>query len=180
MTKITNRTIDKSYEIYLSLYQAVTGTEEEKNIYKQFSRDFFDLIVVDECHRGSAAEDSAWHDILTYFNSATQIGMTATPKEEYNISTSTYFGDPLYTYSLKQGIEDGFLAPYKVLKIGLNRDLMGWRPELGKTDKFGNEIEDKQYTQSDFDRTLVLENVPKKLPSVLCNFKEKMIRTQKQ
>lgn len=134
MTKITNRTIDKSYEIYLSLYQAVTGTEEEKNIYKQFSRDFFDLIVVDECHRGSAAEDSAWHDILTYFNSATQIGMTATPKEEYNISTSTYFGDPLYTYSLKQGIEDGFLAPYKVLKIGLNRDLMGWRPELGKTD----------------------------------------------
>lgn len=106
--------------------------------------------------------------------------MTATPKEEYNISTSTYFGDPLYTYSLKQGIEDGFLAPYKVLKIGLNRDLMGWRPELGKTDKFGNEIEDKQYTQSDFDRTLVLENVPKKLPSVLCNFKEKMIRTQKQ
>lgn len=170
MTKITNRTIDKSYEIYLSLYQAVTGTEEEKNIYKQFSRDFFDLIVVDECHRGSAAEDSAWHDILTYFNSATQIGMTATPKEEYNISTSTYFGDPLYTYSLKQGIEDGFLAPYKVLKIGLNRDLMGWRPELGKTDKFGNEIEDKQYTQSDFDRTLVLEKRTKEVAKRVMQF----------
>lgn len=157
MTKITNRKIDKSYEIYLSLYQAVTGTEEEKNAYKEFSPDFFDLIVVDECHRGSAAEDSAWHDILTYFQSATQIGMTATPKESTNISTSTYFGEPLYTYSLKQGIEDGFLAPYKVLKIGLNRDLMGWRPELGKLDKYDNEIEDKLYEQKDFERTLVLE-----------------------
>ena len=157
MTKITNRKIDKSYEIYLSLYQAVTGTDDEKNIYKEFSPDFFDLIVVDECHRGSAAEDSAWHDILTYFQSATQIGMTATPKEETNISTSTYFGEPLYTYSLKQGISDGFLAPYKVLKIGLNRDLMGWRPELGKLDKFENEIEDKLYEQKDFERTLVLE-----------------------
>ena len=170
MTKITNRTIDKSYEIYLSLYQAVTGTEEEKNIYKQFSKDFFDLIVVDECHRGSAAEDSAWHDILTYFDSATQIGMTATPKEEYNISTSTYFGEPLYTYSLKQGIEDGFLAPYKVLKIGLNRDLMGWRPELGKLDKYGNEIEDKQYTQADFDRTLVLEKRTKEVAKRVMQF----------
>ena len=170
MTKITDRTIDKSYEIYLSLYQAVTGTEEEKNIYKQFSPDFFDLIVVDECHRGSAAEDSAWHDILTYFSSATQIGMTATPKEETNISTSTYFGEPLYTYSLKQGIEDGFLAPYKVLKIGLNRDLMGWRPELGKLDKYGNEIEDKQYGQTDFDRTLVLEKRTKEVAKRVMQF----------
>lgn len=157
MTKITNRKVDKSYEIYLSLYQAVTGNESEKNIYKEFSPDFFDLIVVDECHRGSAAEDSAWHDILTYFSSATQIGMTATPKEETNISTSTYFGEALYTYSLKQGISDGFLAPYKVFKIGLDKDLMGWRPELGKKDKFGNEIEDKEYTQTDYNKTLVLE-----------------------
>ena len=156
MTKITNRKVDKSYEIYLSLYQAVTGNEAEKNIYKEFSPDFFDLIVVDECHRGSAAEDSAWHDILTYFSSATQIGMTATPREETNISTSTYFGEPLYTYSLKQGISDGFLAPYKVLKIGLDKDLMGWRPELGKKDNFGNEIEDKEYQQKDYDRILVL------------------------
>ena len=170
MTKITNRKVDKSYEIYLSLYQAITGTAEEKNVYKQFSQDFFDLIVVDECHRGSAAEDSAWHDILTYFSSATQIGMTATPKEEYNISTSTYFGEPLYTYSLKQGIEDGFLAPYKVIKIGLNRDLMGWRPELGKTDKFGNEIEDRQYTQSDFDRTLILEKRTKEVAKRVMQF----------
>ena len=172
MTKITNRTIDKSYEIYLSLYQAVSGTEEEKNIYKQFSPDFFDLIIVDECHRGSADEDSAWHDILTYFDSATQIGMTATPKEEYNISTSTYFGEPLYTYSLKQGIEDGFLAPYKVLKIGLNRDLMGWRPELGKLDKYGNEIEDKEYTQADFDRTLVLEKRTKEVAKRIMQFQK--------
>lgn len=170
MTKITNRRIDKSYEIYLSLYQAVTGTDEEKNIYKEFSPDFFDLIVVDECHRGSAAEDSAWHDILTYFSSATQIGMTATPKEETNISTSTYFGEPLYTYSLKQGIDDGFLAPYKVLKIGLDKDLMGWRPELGKTDKFGNEIEDKQYQQSDFDRILVLEKRTKEVAKRIMQF----------
>lgn len=170
MTKITNRKIDKSYEIYLSLYQAVTGTEDEKNIYKEFSPDFFDLIVVDECHRGSAAEDSAWHDILTYFSSATQIGMTATPKEEANISTSTYFGEPLYTYSLKKGIDDGFLAPYKVLKIGLDKDLMGWRPELGKTDKFGNEIEDKQYQQSDFDRILVLEKRTKEVAKRIIQF----------
>ena len=170
MTKITNRIIDKSYEIYLSLYQAVTGTEEEKNIYKEFSPDFFDLIIVDECHRGSAAEDSAWHDILTYFNSATQIGMTATPKEQYNVSTSTYFGEALYTYSLKQGIEDGFLAPYKVLKIGLNRDLMGWRPELGKTDKFGNEIEDREYTQPDYDRVLVLEKRTKEVAKRVMQF----------
>lgn len=170
MTKITNRKIDKSYEIYLSLYQAVTGTDEEKNIYKEFSPDFFDLIVVDECHRGSAAEDSAWHDILTYFSSATQIGMTATPKEETNISTSTYFGEPLYTYSLKQGIDDGFLAPYKVLKIGLDKDLMGWRPELGKTDKFGNEIEDKQYQQSDYDRILVLEKRTKEVAKRIMQF----------
>lgn len=170
MTKITNRKIDKSYEIYLSLYQAVTGTEEEKNIYKQFSPDFFDLIVVDECHRGSAAENSAWHDILTYFTSATQIGMTATPKEDKDISTSTYFGEPLYTYSLKQGIDDGFLAPYKVLKIGLNRDLMGWRPELGKTDKYGNEIEDKEYVQKDFDRILVLEKRTKEVAKRIMHF----------
>ena len=129
MTKITKRQIDKSYEIYLALYQAVTGTEEEKNIYKQFSPDFFDLVVVDECHRGSAAEDSAWREILEYFSSATQIGMTATPKETKDVSTSYYFGDPVYTYSLRQGIEDGFLAPYKVVRIALDKDVVGWRPD---------------------------------------------------
>jgi len=157
MTKITKRQIDKSYEIYLSLYQAVTGNEEDKNIYKQFSPDFFDLIVIDECHRGSAAEDSAWRDILDYFSSATQIGLTATPKETKDVSSSDYFGDPVYTYSLKQGIEDGFLAPYKVIRIDIDRDLQGWRPSIGQTDKSGQLIEDRIYNQIDMDRSLVLE-----------------------
>ncbi|HEY4697890.1 MAG TPA: DEAD/DEAH box helicase family protein [Gallionella sp.] len=157
MTKITNRTVDKSYEIYLSLYQAVTGTEEDSNIYKQFSPDFFDLIIVDECHRGSAAQDAAWHEVLSYFSSATQIGMTATPKETKEVSNIHYFGEPIYTYSLKQGISDGFLAPYKVVRIGLDKDLDGWRPEKGKLDKYGNEIEDREYNERDFDRNLILE-----------------------
>jgi len=157
MTKIANRTADKAYEIYLSLYQAVTGTEEEQNIYKQFSPDFFDLVVVDECHRGSAADDASWRKVLEYFSSATQIGMTATPKETKNVSNIEYFGEPLYTYSLKQGIADGFLAPYKVVRIGLDKDLDGWRPEKGKTDKYGNEIEDREYNERDFDRNLILE-----------------------
>ena len=157
MTKITHRQIDKSYEIYLSLYQAVTGSEEEKNIYKQFSRDFFDLIIVDECHRGSAAEDSAWREVLEYFRSATQIGMTATPKETRYISNIDYFDDSIYTYSLKQGIEDGFLAPYKVIRIDIDKDLEGWRPTAGKQDKYGELIEDRIYNQHDMDNTLVLE-----------------------
>lgn len=157
MTKVTNRTVDKSYEIYLSLYQAVSGSEEEKNVYKQFSPDFFDLVVVDECHRGSADENSAWRDILDYFSSATQIGMTATPKETDTISNIHYFGEPVYTYTLKQGIEDGFLAPYKVIRIDLDRDLQGWRPEKGKRDKYGKLIDDRIYNQQDFDKQLVLE-----------------------
>jgi len=157
MTKVTNRKVDKSYEIYLSLYQAVSGTEEEQNIYKQFSPDFFDLVVVDECHRGSAADDASWRKILEYFSSATQIGLTATPKETKDISNTHYFGDPIYTYSLKQGIEDGFLAPYKVVRIGLDKDLDGWRPEKGKLDKHGHEIEDREYNDLDYDRSLVLE-----------------------
>lgn len=157
MTKIEKRQANKSYEIYLSLYQAVTGTEEERNIYKQFSRDFFDLIVIDECHRGSAAADSAWRDILDYFSSATQIGLTATPKETKEVSNIDYFGEPIYTYSLRQGIDDGFLAPYKVVRIDLDKDLTGWRPDKGMTDKYGNTIEDRIYNQRDFDKNLVLE-----------------------
>lgn len=157
MTKIQKRQANKSYEIYLSLYQAVTGNEEERNIYKQFSPGFFDLIVVDECHRGSAAENSAWRQILEYFSSATQIGLTATPKETKDVSNIDYFGEPIYTYSLKQGIEDGFLAPYKVVRIDIDKDLEGWRPEQGKLDRYGNEIEDRIYNQRDFDKTLVLE-----------------------
>jgi type I restriction enzyme R subunit len=157
MTKITHRQVDKSYEIYLALYQAVSGTEEERNIYRQFSRDFFDLVVVDECHRGSAAEASAWREILDYFSGATQIGMTATPKETRDVSNIQYFGEPVYTYSLKQGIEDGFLAPYKVVRIDFDKDLTGWRPERGKVDKHGELIEDRIYNGRDFDRSLVLE-----------------------
>lgn len=153
----TTKKVDTSYEIYLSLYQAVSGTQEERNIYKQFSPDFFDLIVVDECHRGSAAEDSAWRDILTYFQSATQVGLTATPKETDTVSNSDYFGQPIYTYSLKQGIEDGYLAPYKVVRVDLDKDTFGWRPTEGMTDKLGNVIEDRIYTGADMNRKLVLE-----------------------
>ena len=157
MTKISKRQIDKSYEIYLSLYQAVTGTEEAQNIYKQFTPDFFDLIVIDECHRGSAAEDSAWREILEYFKTATHVGLTATPKETKEVSSITYFGDPIYSYTLRQGIEDGFLAPYKVVRIDIDKDLQGWRPSKGQVDKSGQLIEDRIYNQADMDRSLVLE-----------------------
>jgi type I restriction enzyme R subunit len=157
MTKIKNRKVNKAFEIYLALYQAITGSDERADIFRQFSPDFFDLIVVDECHRGSAADNSAWRVILDYFSSATQIGLTATPKETVDVSTTHYFGDPVYTYSLKQGIEDGFLAPYKVVRVDLDRDLAGWRPEKGKRDKHGEEIKDRIYNQRDFDRGLVLE-----------------------
>nr|WP_197047438.1 DEAD/DEAH box helicase family protein [Planktothrix serta] len=135
MTKIQKRQVNKSPEIYLALYQAVSGTEEDKNIYKQFSPNFFDLIVIDECHRGSASDDSAWREILDYFNNATQIGLTATPKETEDVSNIDYFGKPIYTYSLKQGIDDGFLAPYKVIRIDLDKDLEGWKPKPGQRDK---------------------------------------------
>ncbi len=157
MVKVQNRDADKAYEVYLALYQAVSGTEERHNIYREFSPDFFDLIVVDECHRGSASADSAWREILEYFEPAVQLGLTATPKETTDISTTHYFGDPLYTYSLKQGIEDGFLAPYRVVRVGLDRDLEGWRPEDGMRDKYGHEVEDRMYGQKDFDRNLVID-----------------------
>jgi type I restriction enzyme R subunit len=157
MTKISKRHVNKSFEIYLSLYQAVTGTEEEQNIYKQFSPEFFDLIVIDECHRGSAADDSNWRRILEYFSGATQIGLTATPKETKEVSNIDYFGEPIYTYSLRQGIDDGFLAPYKVVRIDIDKDLTGWRPDKDMTDRYGNIIEDRIYNQKDFDRSLILE-----------------------
>jgi len=157
MTVVKHRMIDKSYEVYLALYQGLTGADEQANAYKQFSPEFFDLIVIDECHRGSAKEDSAWREILTYFKKATHIGLTATPKETDEVSNSEYFGEPLYTYSLKQGIDDGFLAPYRVVRVNLNVDAEGWRPEQGKTDKDGNEVEDRVYNRKDFDRNLVIE-----------------------
>ena len=179
MTKITNRTVDKAFEIYLSLYQAVTGTEDHQNIYQQFSPDFFDLVVVDECHRGSAADDASWRKVLNYFSAATQVGLTATPKETRDVSNIEYFGDPIYTYSLKQGISDGFLAPYKVVRIGLDKDLVGWRPELGKTDKYGQEIEDREYNDLDFDRRLVLEKRTELVASKVTEFLKKTDRFAK-
>jgi len=157
MTKITGRKVDPAYEVHLALYQALTGPEEYQKAYKQVDPDFFDLIVVDECHRGSAAEDSAWREILEYFSSATQIGLTATPKETDTVSNTDYFGDPVYTYSLKEGIEDGFLAPYKVVRVDINIDLQGFRPEKGQIDKNGQVIEDRIYNQKDFDRTMVID-----------------------
>ena len=152
-----HRRIDTSYEIYLGLYRALTGPEDRQKLYREFSKDFFDLIVIDECHRGSAAEDSAWREILEYFNSATQIGLTATPKETEYASNLHYFGPPVYTYSLKQGISDGFLAPYKVIKVHLNIDVEGYRPEKGELDKLGLPIDDRIYNIKDFDRTIVID-----------------------
>jgi type I restriction enzyme R subunit len=152
-----NRRIDTAYEVYLGLYQAITGPEERQKLFRELSPDFFDLIIVDECHRGSAAEDSAWREILEYFSSATQIGLTATPKETEYVSNIHYFGEPLFTYSLKQGISDGFLAPYKVVKVHLDKDIEGYRPQLGERDKFGFEIEDRLYNQKDFDKNLVID-----------------------
>ena len=155
MTKIENRNMDSSYEIYMSLYHQLRSADAE--IYKQFKPDFFDLIVVDECHRSSAKDDSNWHEILEYFSSATQIGMTATPKETNDVSNITYFGEPIYTYTLNQGIEDGYLAPYKVLRVSLDKDLEGYRPERGKVDEDGDLVEDKEYELKDFDRTIVID-----------------------
>ena len=157
MHKVNNREVKKNYEIYLALYQAVTGREEWKQIYRQFPAGFFDLVVIDECHRGSAADDSAWREVLDYFSSATHLGLTATPKETKEVSNITYFGDPIYTYSLRQGIEDGFLAPYKVIRIATDVDAVGYTPEKDKLDKHGRVVEQRQYNTKDFDRNLVLE-----------------------
>ena len=171
ITRIQNREADKAYELYLGLYQALTGSEPSQKTYRKFSPDFFDLIVIDECHRGSAAEDSQWREILEYFDGAIQLGLTATPKETKYVSNIDYFGDPVYTYSLKQGIEDGFLAPYRVVRVGIDKDLEGWRPEHGTRDKTGQIVEDRIYNRKDFDRTLVIDErtqlVAKKVASYL-------------
>ena len=164
------RRIDTSYEIYLALYQAITGPEERQKLYRELSREFFDLIVIDECHRGSAAEDSAWREILEYFSSATQIGLTATPKETEYVSNIHYFGKPVYQYSLKQGISDGFLAPYKVIKVHLDVDIDGYRPQQGEVDKYGYEIDDRLYNQKDFDRDLVIDERTKRVARKVSEF----------
>ena len=169
MTKLS-RSIDTSYEVYLGLYQAITGPEEHQKAYRKFSREFFDLIVIDECHRGSAADDSAWREILKYFSSATQIGLTATPKETKYVSNISYFGEPVFSYSLKQGISDGFLAPYKVVKVHIDRDIEGYRPEKGQRDREGEEVEDRLYSHRDFDRTLVIDGRTKAISERITAF----------
>lgn len=170
MTKITGRKVDPAYEVHLALYQALTGPDESQKAYKQVDPDFFDLIVIDECHRGSASEESAWREILEYFGSATQIGLTATPKETDEVSNIDYFGEPVYMYSLKEGIEDGFLAPYKVVRVDLDIDLQGWRPTKGQVDKHGNEVEDRIYNQKDFDRTLVIDERTQLVAETISNY----------
>lgn len=179
-TTAKKRRIDTAYEIYLGLYQAITGPENYQKIFREFSPTFFDLIVIDECHRGSADEDSAWREILEYFTTATQIGLTATPKETRYVSNVHYFGEPVYSYSLKQGIRDGFLAPYKVIKVHIDRDVEGYRPEEGQLDRDGDEVEDRLYTSRDFDRTLVLDDRTKLVARKVTEFlKESGDRFQK-
>ncbi len=174
------RHIDTAYEIYLGLYQALTGPKDRQKVFREFSPGFFDLIVVDECHRGSAAEDSAWREILDYFSSAAHIGLTATPKETAYVSNIEYFGEPVYAYSLKQGIRDGFLAPYKVVKVHIDRDVEGYRPEHGQLDRDGHEVENRIYNTKDFDRSLVLDERTKLVAGKVTQFlKESGDRFQK-
>ncbi len=178
MTKVQNRNLDSSYEIYLALYQQLVGDDGEE-AYRQFQPNFFDLIVIDECHRGSAKEESAWRKVLDYFTEATHIGCTATPIETKVASSFTYFGEPIYEYSLKQGIDDGFLAPYKVIRIGLDKDLEGYRPEAGKVDKYGYEIEDREYNAKDYDRNLVIDDRTRVVASKITEFLKKTDRFSK-
>ncbi|MEX0910094.1 MAG: DEAD/DEAH box helicase family protein [Candidatus Paceibacterota bacterium] len=178
MTKIEKRITDPAYEVYVALYQGLTGHEEQNKIFKQFSPDFFDLVVVDECHRGSAKENSVWREILEYYSYATQIGLTATPKETKDISTEEYFGESIYTYSLKQGIEDGFLAPYKVMRYILDKDIE-WRPNELVRDQHGNPIEDRVYNVSDYDRNIVIKNRTKLVAQKITEFLKDTDRMQK-
>ena len=178
MTKVQNRNLDSSYEIYMALYQQLAGDDGEE-AFRQFQPNFFDLIVIDECHRGSAKEESAWRKILDYFSEATHVGCTATPIETKEASSFSYFGEPIYEYSLKQGIDDGFLAPYKVIRIGLDKDLEGYRPEAGKVDKYGYEIEDREYNAKDFDRNLVIDDRTRVVASKISEFLKKTDRFSK-
>ena len=175
--KVGKRKVDPSYEVYFAIYQGISGDEERKNIYKQFSKDFFDLVVIDECHRGSAKANSNWREVLEHYSSAIQIGVTATPKETNDTSNIEYFGEPIYVYSLREGIEDGFLAPYRVIKVALDRDVQGWRPKKGEKDRFENEIPDEIYTNREFDRKLVIDErtqtIAKKITEFLKNTNRK-------
>lgn len=181
-----NPTTISSYEVYFSLYQQLAGDEEDSTadddtvsrLAALFKPDFFDLIIVDECHRGSAKKDSNWRKILDYFSSATQIGMTATPKETKYVSNIDYFGEPVYTYSLREGIDDGFLAPFRVINIRTNIG-EGWRPYKGQLDKYGNEVEDRIYTNSDYDYNIVLESRTQEVAREITNYLKSTDRMQK-
>lgn len=169
---------DKAYEIFLGLYQGLTDGNGN-HAFRDFSPDFFDLIVVDECHRGSAKADSSWREVLNYFSSATQIGLTATPKETEEVSNSDYFGEPIYIYTLAQGIDDGYLSPYRVIRVGLNVDLEQYRPPRGKHDKNGQLLEDRFYNSSDFDRLLVIDERTEAVAKTISNYLRRTGRYQK-
>ncbi len=179
MTKVAKREVDKAFEVYLSLYQGLSGNEDWKNIYQEFSPDFFDLVVIDECHRGSAREDSAWREILEHFRSAVHIGLTATPKEDKTTSNIDYFGEPLYTYSLAQGIDDGFLAPYKVIRIHLDRDVAGYTPQVGETDRYGHELPHDHFTAREFDTKLVIDERSQRVAQRITEYLTKTNRFHK-
>jgi len=176
MTKLDRRLVDEtgrintSYEIYLGLYQAIIGNEERDNLYEKFDRDFFDLVVIDECHRGSAADDSNWRQVLDYFSEAIQVGLTATPKETKYVSNIDYFGEPIYEYSLKQGIEDGFLAPFRKIQVDLDIDLEGWTPEAGEYDDNGQLIEQRDYNLLDYDRNIVFGKRDRRVAEYVSQF----------
>lgn len=171
--KIENGEVIKSREMYFAIYQAIAEDERRPGLYKDYAPDFFDLIIVDECHRGSARSDSSWREILEYFHPAAQFGMTATPLREDTRDSYAYFGNPVYTYSLRQGIEDGFLAPYRVHRVVTSADATGWRPTKGEVDRFGREIPDEEYQTKDFERVVALRSRTKAIARHLFDFMQK-------
>ncbi|HEX9788461.1 MAG TPA: DEAD/DEAH box helicase family protein, partial [Candidatus Binatia bacterium] len=177
--KIENGEVNKGRELYFAIYQAIAKDENRPGLYKEYSKDFFDLIIVDECHRGSAKDDSNWREILRYFEPAFQLGMTATPLRKDNRDTYRYFGNPVYTYSLRQGIEDGFLAPYRVHRIVTEWDAAGWRPSQGDLDRYGRTIPDNEYQTVDFERAVALKARTEALARNLTDFMKKTDRFAK-
>jgi len=177
--KIENGEVNKGREMYFAIYQAIAKDEHRPGLYKEYSKDFFDLIIVDECHRGSAKDESNWREILSYFQPAYQLGMTATPLRKENRDTYRYFGNPIYTYSLRQGIEDGFLAPYRVHRIVTEWDAAGWRPSQGDLDRYGREIPDNEYQTIDFERAVALKARTEAIARNITDFLKKTDRFAK-
>src|SRR5262249_4561809 len=177
--KIENGEINKGREMYFAIYQAIAKDEHRPGLYKEYAKEFFDLIIVDECHRGSAKDDSNWREILRYFQPAYQLGMTATPLRQDNRDTYRYFGNPIYTYSLRQGIEDGFLAPYRVHRIITEWDAAGWRPSKGDLDRYGRDIPDAEYQTVDFERAVALKARTEAIARNLTGFLKKTDRFAK-